>query len=96
MLDLSEENKINLDSKVNFGKWFEGQVRACRNECEIVKQVCLNGKWDTCSARKPGKEVCDGLDKDCNGIIDDKVFFKDKICVGPKIEAGFVVKDGSL
>jgi RHS repeat-associated protein len=28
-------------------------------------------RWSACSARQPSLEVCDGVDNDCNGIVDD-------------------------
>jgi hypothetical protein len=34
-------------------------------------QVCQPGGWGACSAPAPGPEVCNGLDDDCNGWVDD-------------------------
>ncbi len=43
---------------------------------------CLFGKWQTMSDGgymcfnevTPGKEICDGIDNDCNNVVDDKSF----------------------
>ncbi|MCA9514312.1 MAG: hypothetical protein KC635_05170, partial [Myxococcales bacterium] len=37
-------------------------------------QVCLEGsQLGPCTARTPAGEVCDGLDNDCNGFVDDGI-----------------------
>jgi hypothetical protein len=36
--------------------------------------VCVNGTtFDTCAPGTPSEEICDGVDNDCNGLIDDNV-----------------------
>ena len=43
--------------------------------CEYGLQTCnADGTWGVCaSAVYPTAEICDGLDNDCNGIVDDGV-----------------------
>ena len=40
--------------------------------CKIGYQSCVDGKWDVCrDAVYPRTEICNGIDDDCNGIVDD-------------------------
>ncbi len=40
--------------------------------CADGTQLCVAGKWAACvGAVMPGAEVCNGLDDDCNGMLDD-------------------------
>ena len=53
-----------------------GETRPCgtdAGECKPGTQVCENGKWsEECTGKVgPFAEVCNDLDDDCNGIIDD-------------------------
>lgn len=42
-------------------------------ECQKGKQTCSDqGKWGNCVGEvPPTKEICDGKDNDCNGVIDE-------------------------
>ncbi len=40
--------------------------------CHRGYRVCINGEWSDCKDEiTPTKELCNNLDNDCNGIIDD-------------------------
>ena len=47
--------------------------RACSSECGVGTQDCVDGAWGDCSADLPVDEICNGLDDDCDGLIDDGV-----------------------
>ncbi len=43
----------------------------CSSECGKGTSVCVMGEYVQCSAATPTKEVCDGLDNNCDGLIDN-------------------------
>jgi len=52
----------------------EGDTQVCGKafgECHAGVQTCTKGQWSDCNDVGPTLEVCDGLDNDCNGTIDD-------------------------
>ncbi|RLJ10224.1 MAG: hypothetical protein DRP15_00765 [Candidatus Aenigmatarchaeota archaeon] len=53
----------------------EGDVRPCGTDegiCEFGNSTCINGVWSECvGGRGPEDEVCNGLDDNCDGIIDN-------------------------
>ncbi len=55
-----------------------GDRRPCGIEvgaCQTGEQVCERGVWSECrNAVWPTQEVCDGVDNDCNGFVDDNLF----------------------
>ena len=46
----------------------------------IGVQVCQASGWSACTAQLPSVEICDGLDNDCNGKIDENFAKLDQPC----------------
>ncbi len=64
-------------------KCTDGATRFCGQtdvgECAMGIQTCANGAWGECSgAIYPSTEVCDGLDNNCNGQIDEGELWANK------------------
>jgi Notch-like protein len=62
------------------GQTDENLIRSCLSSCGFGTEQCkftddgnAANDWINCTAPKPATEVCDGVDNDCNGQVDDGV-----------------------
>jgi hypothetical protein len=70
----------------------EGDVRSCYTgprgtesvgECSAGQQQCLNGNYQAClGATLPATELCNGLDDDCDGEVDEGFGVGDRCVTG--------------
>jgi hypothetical protein len=51
----------------------EGTTRVCSTDCGEGDELCTGGVWTECSADRPERESCNGLDDDCDGQVDEDI-----------------------
>ena len=53
-----------------------GAQQTCTTEllgiCSEGTSTCVDGAWGDCVPQEPRVEVCNGLDDDCNGMVDER------------------------
>jgi Notch-like protein len=61
----------NVDDDCN-GQIDDMGMQSCGvGACTAVVLACENGKMPTCSPGSPSNELCDGLDNDCDQLVDE-------------------------
>jgi hypothetical protein len=80
-----------------------GQTQACysgppntlgKGSCAAGVQVCVQGQWGPCEGQvTPAPEACNGLDDDCNEIVDDGLGGVE-VCDGLDNDCDGLVDDG--
>jgi MYXO-CTERM domain-containing protein len=63
--------------------------------CKAGKQQCSGGALQCIGAVGPGTEVCDGVDNDCNGTVDDVATVGNTCCPGGSCGVG-LCKSGKI
>jgi len=62
-----------------------GETRDCRTDCGSGIQRCSLGIWDPCIIMEPVLESCNGLDDDCDHVVDEDTCRED---LGLAMDAG--------
>jgi hypothetical protein len=63
----------DLDGIVDEGANGGPYTEPCDSSCGSGVRDCNQGQLTACSAPMPSTEVCDGLDNDCDGLVDEGV-----------------------
>ncbi|CAI5972480.1 unnamed protein product [Closterium sp. NIES-65] len=65
-LDNNNDGKVDIDPLTD-----RLLTRPCRNPCGAGIETCIDGAFQNCTAPVHGPEVCNGVDDNCDGLIDN-------------------------
>jgi len=74
---ISDINSQSLDNSKQDGlitiyECLSGETRSCTiNSCQGTKTCDASNHWGACVAGSPQTEICNGLDDDCDGSVDE-------------------------
>ncbi len=80
----------------------EGLIMSCglsgKGACEFGTKTCVDGAWGECiGAIGPTEEVCDGLDNNCDGTVDESNVCGDYPTIDMmNPDDGLIVTDGTV
>ncbi|GJP83686.1 hypothetical protein CLOP_g13813 [Closterium sp. NIES-67] len=65
-LDNNNDGKVDIDPLTDLPL-----TRPCRNPCGAGVETCIEGAFQNCTAPVHGPEVCNGVDDNCDGLVDN-------------------------
>ena len=74
---VTAEQCIPLSESCDCGPLNVGRSRSCAHQNEFGtcwgSEACTAGGWSACSAPDPAEEACNGLDDDCDLLVDEEL-----------------------